>query len=109
MAPPYDPASEPHEERGPEELGIDVYPGFAGAQLLLSPSPDADARKEESAHRLKHPHIPAFLANGTCLAYGAHALTEGRLHAVPPAARLSRRGVGWRLLFVLPATILATD
>ncbi|KAF8171382.1 hypothetical protein K438DRAFT_1773228 [Mycena galopus ATCC 62051] len=88
-----------------EELGIDVYPGFAGAQLLLSPSPDADARKEESAQcvgrrdalrRLKHPHIRAFLANGTRLAYGAHALTEGRLHAVPPAARLSRRGVGWR-------------
>ncbi|KAF8166878.1 hypothetical protein K438DRAFT_1941582 [Mycena galopus ATCC 62051] len=53
--------------------------------------------RRDARRRLKHPHIRALLANGMRLAYGARALMEGELNAVPPVTRLSRRGVGWLL------------
>ncbi|KAF8171355.1 hypothetical protein K438DRAFT_1982067 [Mycena galopus ATCC 62051] len=55
-----------------EEMGVEVYPGFAGAQFLLSPSSDALTRR-----RRKGPHFEpgvAFRARATLLADGAHGL-----------------------------------
>ncbi|KAF7335202.1 Electron transfer flavoprotein-ubiquinone oxidoreductase [Mycena sanguinolenta] len=59
-----------------EELEVEVYPGFAGAQLLLSSTADAqDGQGREVKSRTKSARFEAgvaFRARATLLAEGAH-------------------------------------
>ncbi|KAF8166942.1 hypothetical protein K438DRAFT_1983985 [Mycena galopus ATCC 62051] len=52
-----------------------------------------------------HPHFRALLANGTRLAYGAHALTEGGLQSL---LRLDSPGRRWLAAAVNTAKIKGT-